>query len=199
MELHELDPDPIRQFQLWYDEAQRISRMQFPESMALATVDAQGRPAVRMVLFKGLHEGDFTFVTNFESRKARDLAHNAHAALCFFWDWTGHQVRVEGVASRMPDTYSDAYFRTRPRGSQVAAWASPQSREIRSRDELLERAKEVEKRFGSETVIPRPPNWGAFRIRAERIELWRNGEHRLHDRFEYVRGEDGWQARRLAP
>jgi pyridoxamine 5'-phosphate oxidase len=198
MELTDLDPDPIRQFERWFREAQAISGMEFPDTMALATSTPDGHPSVRMVLYKGLNNDCFTFVTSYGSRKALEIDSNPHAALCFFWDWTGHQVRAEGMVERLPEADSDAYFRTRPRSSQLGAWASPQSQEIGSRQELEDKVRELDERYRHQEV-PRPKNWGGYRLRPERIEFWKNGAHRLHDRFEFTRTPAGWLGRRLAP
>ncbi len=198
MELSDLDPHPIRQFERWFQEAQKISGMEFPTTMALATATPDGRPSVRMVLFKGLNQDCFTFMTSYESRKARELESNPRAALCFFWDHTGHQVRVEGRVERLAAADSDAYFRGRPRSSQLGAWASRQSEELSSREELEERVREMDEKFrGCE--VPRPENWGGYRLVPERLEFWKNGKFRLHDRFEFVRAGSTWNARRLAP
>jgi pyridoxamine 5'-phosphate oxidase len=198
MELTDLNPDPIQQFSRWLLEARQESGLEFPDAVALATAGADGRPSVRMVLFKGLNKNDFTFFTNLESRKARELDQNPFAALCFFWEKAGRQVRVEGRAERLSDHDADAYFRTRPHGSQLGAWASPQSRAIESRAALEERVRSTEERFRG-AAIPRPPHWGGFRVIPERIEFWKNGSHRLHDRFEYTREGGAWARRRLAP
>ena len=168
-----------------------------PTAVALATVGASGAPAVRMVLFKDADERGFTFFTNYASRKARELAAEPRAALCFYWPAIGVQVRVEGVTERLTAEESDAYFATRPRGSQVGAWASRQSEPLASRDELLARVAEVEARFPGE--VPRPPFWGGYRLSPARIEFWRAGEARLHDRTAYERTATGWNAQRLFP
>jgi pyridoxamine 5'-phosphate oxidase len=198
MELSDLNPNPLRQFEAWYADAQRVSGMEFPDTMALATADASGRPSLRMVLFKGLNKDCFTFVTSYASRKARDLERNPRAALCFFWDWTGHQVRVEGAVEKMTAADSDAYFHTRPRSSQLGAWASPQSQEIASRDVLERAVRDLDEKYRGREV-PRPPNWGGYLVRPERFEFWKNAPHRLHDRFEYERDGTGWKVRRLGP
>lgn len=164
----------------------------------LATATPDGVPSARFVLVKEVGPDGFYVYTNYLSRKARELDANASAALCFHWPEIGVQFRVEGRAERASDERSDAYFGSRPRDSRLGAWASDQSRAIASRAELLARFEEVKARFG-EGPIPRPAHWGGYRIVADRIEHWVNGEHRLHDRIVYVRNPTGWHAERLAP
>lgn len=168
-------------------------------AMALATADSAGRPSVRMVLLKGFDENGFVFFTNLESRKARDLEANPQAALCFYWQPTGRQVRIEGPVKPVNIEEADEYFASRARGSQIGAWASRQSTELSSREELLERVRETEERFeGAE--VPRPPFWSGFRLIPSRIEFWTAGEYRLHDRLVFEREEGGeWQVQRLYP
>jgi pyridoxamine 5'-phosphate oxidase len=167
-------------------------------AMALATADADGRPGVRIVLLHGLDARGFVIITNYASRKGRDIAANPQAALCFYWPWLDEQVRIEGRLSPIDAAESDAYFATRPRGKQVGAWASPQSRPLASRAELELRCAEIDRRFADQTV-PRPPFWGGFRLVPDRLEFWKAGESRLHDRVVYTRDGDGWKVERLAP
>jgi pyridoxamine 5'-phosphate oxidase len=190
-------PDPIRFFGRWFDEAAE-SGAPLPEAMTLATATPAGRPSARMVLLKGFGPQGFVFFTNFESRKAEDLAGNPHAALTFHWPALERQVRIEGVVARTADSEADDYFSTRPRGSRIGAWASPQSRVIDSRDELQSEVARRTKEFGREE-IPRPPFWGGFRVAPDRIEFWQGRRDRLHDRLVYVRTSGGWDVRRLAP
>jgi pyridoxamine 5'-phosphate oxidase len=189
--------DPLAQFQLWYREAEAANPA--PEAAALATATPDGRPSVRMVLVKRVDELGFGFHTNLESRKGLELAANPRAALLFHWrGGPGRQVRVEGGVERVPGAEAEEYFRTRPHGSRLAAWASPQSRPIADRAELERRYREAEERFaGGE--IPLPPHWGGFRLVADAYEFWQQGEHRLHDRVRYERDGEGWRATRLAP
>lgn len=169
-----------------------------PMRVALATADAQGRPSVRYVLLKGFGPGGFVFYTNYQSAKAAELEANPHAALAFHWWSTGVQVRARGMVERLGDAESDAYFASRSRGSQLGAWASDQSRPLESREALEGQLAAVEARFEGRDV-PRPPHWGGYRLRPTRLEVWLNGDHRLHDRFEFEHGEGGWTGRRLAP
>jgi pyridoxamine 5'-phosphate oxidase len=167
-------------------------------AMSLATADGGGRLGVRMVLLHGLDARGFVFFTNYESRKGRDIEANAQAALCFYWPWLDEQVRVEGRLVQIDGAESDAYFATRPRGKQVGAWASAQSRPLASRAELEARCAEIEQRYAGRDV-PRPPFWGGFRLVPDRIEFWKAGESRLHDRFQYTREGDVWRQERLSP
>jgi pyridoxamine 5'-phosphate oxidase len=165
---------------------------------ALATVTADGQPAVRFVLVKHVDTRGFVFFTNYASPKARHLAVNPRAALAFHWAALGQQVRVEGRVERVAEIESDAYFSTRPRGSQLGAWASTQSESIGSRAELDAKLAEVEARF-ADTQIPRPAHWGGFRLVPDSIEFWCNRDDRLHDRFRFTRTAEGWSCTRLQP
>ncbi|HEU4941700.1 MAG TPA: pyridoxamine 5'-phosphate oxidase [Gaiellaceae bacterium] len=193
----DLDPDPGAQFRRWYAEAS--AAVEVPEAVALATADADGRPSVRMVLAKALDDRGFKFHTGHGSRKARELAATGRGALLFHWQPLGRQVRVEGPVERVPDTESEEYFRTRPRGGQIAAWASSQSEVLESRDELEARVREFEREFDGRDV-PLPPHWGGYRLEPEVWEFWQHRDSRLHDRFRYSRQDDGgWTIERLAP
>jgi pyridoxamine 5'-phosphate oxidase len=189
--------DPLDLFLAWYAEAERL-RAPFFDAFALATADSSGAPSVRYVLFKGVRDGTLRFVTNFESKKARDLEENPRAALAFFWPATGHQVRMEGRVTRAPDADSDRYFASRDRETQLGAWASAQSRPIANRTELETELERQHDRFAGD--VPRPPHWGMLAFTPSSIELWTSGAHRLHDRFRYERAPDGtWTVTRLAP
>jgi pyridoxamine 5'-phosphate oxidase len=183
--------DPIARFAALFERARREEPAD-PTAMALATADAQGRPSVRMVLLKGADARGFVFFTNRNSRKARELAENARAALCAHWPTLAVQVRVEGGVETVSDAESDAYYATRPRESQIGAWASRQSEPLASREELLAAFDETSRRYASGPV-PRPPNWGGYRILPERIEFWRSREFRLHERLLYVREGGTWR------
>ncbi|HTN90958.1 MAG TPA: pyridoxamine 5'-phosphate oxidase [Sorangium sp.] len=167
-------------------------------AMTLATADASGRPSARMVLLKGIDDRGFVFFTNYGSRKAAELEANPFAALCIHWAKAAEQIRVEGRVERVTEAESDAYFATRPRGSQIGAWASRQSAPLPSRERLIERVREIEARFDGRPV-PRPEFWGGYRVVPDRIELWRGQESRLHDRVVYHRAGDGWRVERLYP
>lgn len=197
MDEHELDTDPVRQFAVWYAEAQAAGLPQ-PDATALATATADGRPSVRMVLLKGHDEGGFVFYTNHESRKGSELAANPHAALAFHWQPLRRQVRVEGPVECVRDTESAEYFATRPRGSQIAAWASPQSSVVASRADLDRLYEETVARFGADQIPP-PPFWGGYRLAPVTVEFWQGRDNRFHDRIRYERGRDGWARTRLAP
>lgn len=165
---------------------------------ALATADAEGRPSVRMVLLRGVDERGFVFHTNYNSRKARELDANPHAALCFHWHTLEEQIRIEGRIERLSSDESDGYFRTRPRGSQLGAWASNQSAVLPSRETLEQEYREIERRFEG-APVPRPPFWGGFRLIPERIEFWFGRPDRLHDRLSYTRAGADWRIERLYP
>ena len=197
MELADLDPDPLRQFERWFEEA-RAGGVAVPEAMTLATATRDGRPSARMVLLKSADERGLSFYTSYESRKGGELADNPRAALLFHWrEPRGRQVRVEGTVERVSRDESEAYFRTRPVESRLAAWASPQSRELSSRAELDSRYAEAGARFGDD--VPLPPHWGGFRVLPEAYEFWQHGDDRLHDRARYVLDGGSWSRIRLAP
>lgn len=196
MDTHDLDPDPLRQFELWFAAA-RDAGLPAPEAMALATATPEGAPSVRMVLLKGADERGFAFHTNYDSRKGRELTENPSAALLFHWQPLGRQVRIEGPVERLETVESGAYFHTRPLGSRLAAWASPQSRPLADRAELDRLYASAAERFGAE--VPLPPHWGGFRLLPTAYEFWQHGADRLHDRIRYEREDDGWSQTRLAP
>jgi len=191
--------DPIDAFTRVWRQVQQTAPDGFdPATATLATVDAQGAPSARMVLLRGADAEGFSFFTNYDSRKALELDSSGRAALCFFWFWLGQQVRVEGPVARVSADESDAYFASRPRGSQIGAWASQQSRPLASRAELEARYREAEARYEGRDV-PRPSHWGGYRLRPDRIEFWSEGQFRLHDRWLFTRAPDGWRRQRLYP
>jgi pyridoxamine 5'-phosphate oxidase len=190
--------DPIVRFQDAFTRAARSAPADHT-AFSLATADlATGRPTVRIVLLHGFDERGFVFYTNYEGRKGRQLEANPQAALTFYWPWLDEQVRAEGTISRISAEESDAYFAMRARGKQLAAWASLQSRPLASRHDLLARYAEFDERFAGQ-LVPRPPFWGGYRLAPDRIEFWRAGESRLHDRWLYVKNGDGWELSRLYP
>lgn len=192
------NPDPIVQFQEWFQQA--AAALTEPNAMTLATVSPAGQPSARVVLLKGLEEGDFIFYTNYESRKGRELDENPRAALVFHWPELERQVRVEGSVRRVSSGQSDAYFASRPRGSRLSAWASEQSAPVTGREELEDRLSRLERRFEGAEAVPRPPYWGGYALRPESIEFWQGREDRLHDRLVYLRAAGGaWIRSRLAP
>ena len=189
--------DPIVQFRSWYEQAVSAG-LPLPEAMTLATATSAGKPSARLVLLRGYDERGFVFYTNYESRKARELAANPQAALVFYWQPLDRQVRIEGRVDPVSAEQSDAYFKGRPRDSQLGAWASPQSQVIAGRETLERRLEEVQASHAAGEV-PRPPHWGGLRVVPEVIEFWQARAGRLHDRLRYRRGPAGWLLERLAP
>lgn len=191
--------DPFQQFQFWFKQA-LAHDLPEPNAMVLATVGPDGRPSARVVLLKGMDEESFHFYSNYQSRKGQDLAHNPNAALVFNWLKLHRQVRIEGEVLRMSESESRAYFQKRPKGSQIGAWASPQSRVIPDRRYLEARREELERQYADDPVLPLPENWGGYRVKPRAIEFWQGRTSRLHDRLRYEKDEQGqWQIRRLAP
>jgi pyridoxamine 5'-phosphate oxidase len=194
----DLDRNPIIQFQRWFEEA-LAARLPQVEAMALATATRGGKPSVRMVLLKSFDENGFVFYTNYNSQKGKELAENLRAALVFYWEDLHRQVRIEGTVSKVSSEESDAYFQTRPRESQISAWASQQSDVIGSRAELDRRFEELQKEYEGRPV-PRPPRWGGYRLKPTRIEFWQARYARLNDRIVYELRKDGsWLMKRLSP
>lgn len=190
--------DPITLFQQWMTDAES-SEINDPNAMTLATIDPNGRPVARIVLLKGLDERGFVFFTNRESRKGQALNLTPYAALCFHWKTLTRQVRVEGKVVMIDDAESDDYYNSRPRGSRIGAWASRQSRPLDNRTTLADRVAELEKQYGENDVIPRPPHWGGYRIIPDYIEFWHDGGFRLHTRLTYTRNENGWERGLIYP
>jgi pyridoxamine 5'-phosphate oxidase len=193
---HALVDDPIAQLRTWLDEAR--ASVPEPHAMTLATATLDGRPSARVVLLRGMDERGLTFFTNRRSRKGDELRLNRRAAIAIHWWELGRQVRIEGAIEEVSVEESIAYWDTRPRGSQIAAWASPQSEPFSDRTELEQRVAEVEERFGA-APVPLPPFWGGYRLVPHSIELWTHRDDRLHDRLLYVREGAGWRRERLAP
>lgn len=189
---------PFEQFRLWFADASPLGEP-LSNAATLATCAAAGAPAARVVLIKSFDERGFVFYTSYQSRKAQDLARNPAAALVFWWGSLERQIRVEGSVARIPEPESDAYFATRPRESQISAWASPQSQEIADREALERLWTDTEIRFANR-AIPRPPHWGGLRLAPHYFEFWLGRLGRLHDRFAYRKSDDGsWSMSRLAP
>ncbi|HEX6679203.1 MAG TPA: pyridoxamine 5'-phosphate oxidase [Gaiellaceae bacterium] len=189
--------DPLALFANWFREAEDAG-VEVPETMTLATADTDGAPSARMVLLKGADDDGFVFYSSYVSRKAGELERNPRAALVFYWRRLGKQVRVEGRVERVSEAESATYFATRPRGSQLAAWASRQSNPLSGREELDRRYAELEREYDGRDV-PVPPHWGGFRLRPDAIEFWQHRDNRLHDRTRYTRAREGWLSELLSP
>jgi pyridoxamine 5'-phosphate oxidase len=194
----DVDPDPLVEFRSWYRLAEEAGVPQ-PDAMTLATATPDGVPSARMVLLKGVDDGGFVFFTNYESRKASELSENPRAALILYWSAIRRQVRITGRAERLSQPESEEYFRTRPRGSRLAAWASHQSEVIADRSVLEDEYRRLESEY-ADADVPLPPFWGGYRVTPEVVEFWMGRENRLHDRLLYTRQRDGsWAVERLAP
>lgn len=191
-------PDPIEQFGKWFHEAIEAEVLE-PNAMTLSTINGDNRPSSRIVLLKGIEDKKFIFYTNYQSDKGRELTQNPVCALTFFWAELERQVCVEGIADRVDEARSEAYFQSRPRGSQIGAWTSPQSTIIDSRAILEERALQMEKKFEGLDVLPKPKQWGGFQIDPIAIEFWQGRPNRLHDRIQFVKVDGVWKIHRLAP
>jgi pyridoxamine 5'-phosphate oxidase len=190
-------PDPIVQFDKWWDEAVK-SDIDEVNAMTLATADKNNMPSARVVLLKGYDKNGFVFFTNYQSHKGEQLQQNPHACLVFFWKELERQIRVTGTVEKISGEESDAYFTSRPAGSRIGAWASPQSSVISNRNVIEENLKAIEKQFGN-AAIPRPPHWGGFIVKPLQIEFWQGRPSRLHDRIQYTLQEGSWGIERLAP
>lgn len=200
LELREanLDPNPLNQFEKWFNDALKAIPLH-PNALTLATATKDGKPSARMMLLKGFDENGFIFYTNSESKKGENLAENPLAAIVFWWAELERQVRIEGHIDKVSNEEADSYFKSRPRGSQIGAWASRQSQVISSRDVLESRFQELEVQYQNRD-IPRPPHWTGYRLRPESIEFWQGRPNRLHDRLRYRLRDDGsWIIERLAP
>ena len=194
----DVDPDPLVEFRSWYRLAEESGAPQ-PDAMTLATTTPDGIPSARMVLLKGVDDEGFVFFTNYESRKARELSENPRAALILYWSAIRRQVRITGRAERLSQPESEEYFRSRPRGSRLAAWASRQSEVIADRSVLEDEYRRLEKQY-ADADVPLPPFWGGYRVTPDVVEFWKGRENRLHDRLRYTRQRHGsWAVERLAP
>ena len=201
---HSLDRDdlsdqPLDQFKKWFKDALDAQVIE-PTVMCLSTVDADGRPSARIVLLKDVHEEGFTFYTNQESDKGKQIEQNPKVTLLFYWGELERQVRIKGVAEKIDDASATEYFQSRPKGSQIGAWASHQSEVIPGREVLQERVMELEKKYKKVEKLPKPRYWGGYLIRPQEFEFWQGRSSRLHDRFRYIQaGPDNWQIDRLSP
>ncbi|MEB3226549.1 MAG: pyridoxamine 5'-phosphate oxidase [Synechococcus sp.] len=199
--LHEDDvsDDPMVQFATWFQQATETEELREPNAMVISSVNAEGKPSARVVLLKDFSEAGFTFFTNYTSQKATELVASGHTALVFWWEPLERQIRIEGTVEKLPPERSDEYFASRPRKSQIGAWASPQSEAIANREFLEQRFKDLEAEYADKD-IPRPDHWGGFLVKPEKIEFWQGRPSRLHDRLVFTLQSDGtWQRQRLAP
>ncbi|MFZ9981130.1 MAG: pyridoxamine 5'-phosphate oxidase [Cyclobacteriaceae bacterium] len=190
--------DPLNQFSIWFNEAVK-AQINEPNAMHLATITVDGRPSGRMVLLKGLQPEGFTFYTNYQSNKGKELDHQPACCLTFFWPELERQIRIEGVTERLSEQVAEQYFQSRPRGSQIGAWASPQSAVIKNRKILEDRMHDLATKFGDTNPIQKPRQWGGYLVRPFLIEFWQGRSNRLHDRIRYLLAGDKWEIRRLAP
>lgn len=193
----DLHTNPLKQFAAWFQEA-REAQVAEPNAMTLSTVSASGIPSSRIVLLKGIEEHELVFFTNYNSQKGKEIHESPHVALNFFWPELERQIRIVGKVTKTSSMESDAYFNSRPIGSRLGAWASPQSSVIDNREEMEESQKEFEKKYKG-VVVPRPPHWGGYKVHPNRIEFWQGRASRLHDRFLYLKENDQWNLVRLAP
>lgn len=198
LDIATVNPNPVEQFQVWFDEALKANVIE-PNAMSLATVSADNRPSLRVVLLKGIEDGAFLFYTNYQSKKGNQLEVNPACALTFFWPELERQVRIEGMVERVSTEKSVDYFQSRPRGSQLGAWASPQSTSIKDRSILEERLTAMETKFENVDKVPKPQQWGGYAVQPFLIEFWQGRPNRLHDRVEFVKVDNQWKINRLAP
>jgi pyridoxamine 5'-phosphate oxidase len=198
LDVKDVMKDPIEQFEKWFLEATN-SGVPEANAMNLSTVNSDGKPTSRIVLLKGIEDRKFIFYTNYQSQKGRELESNPACALTFFWPELERQVRIEGNALRVEEKKSIEYFQSRPRGSQVGAWSSPQSTVIESREILEARKKKIEEKFEGLPVLPKPHQWGGFEINPTMFEFWQGRPSRLHDRIQFIKVDNTWRVQRLAP
>ena len=191
-------PNPVDQFEKWFHEALEANVLE-PNAMNLSTINDNNRPSSRIVLLKGIEQNKFIFYTNYQSSKGRELDRNPACAITFFWPELERQVRIEGTAERVDAEQSEKYFQSRPRGSQIGAWTSPQSSIIESREILEERALQIAKKFEALPVLPKPNQWGGYQVDPLLIEYWQGRPNRLHDRIQFVKVDGKWKIHRLAP
>jgi len=198
LDISDVNKDPIGQFDKWFKEA-LAAGIPEPNAFTLSTISEGGRPSARIVLLKGLDQRQFVFYTNYQSQKGKELDSNPACALTFFWPELERQVRIEGIATRVQESTSEQYFQSRPRGSQIGAWASPQSSVIANREILEAREREMEKKYEGMSLLPKPKQWGGFSITPVEIEFWQGRASRLHDRVVYYLADEKWTIHRLAP
>jgi pyridoxamine 5'-phosphate oxidase len=198
LDVNNVSTDPIEQFNTWFDEAIQ-AKVPEPNAMSLATVGSDQRPSCRIVLLKGVEQKQFVFYTNYQSHKGKELDAHPFCALTFFWPELERQVRIEGAVSRVEEYRSEAYFQSRPLGSQIGAWSSPQSSVIENREILDERVSQITKRFQGATKLPKPKQWGGYQVTPFMIEFWQGRTSRLHDRIEFTLIDGVWKRHRLAP
>jgi pyridoxamine 5'-phosphate oxidase len=199
LEISQVADHPIKQFEAWFQEAQD-SKIPEPNFMTFATSSIDGKPSARILLLKGIEEDGFVFFTNYNSRKGKELALNPNAAIVFFWLEMQRQVRIEGIVRKVSEADSEQYFQSRPRGSQIGAWASPQSRVIDNRETLESKVVELEKEFADEEILPLPRFWGGYKLIPSMLEFWQGRSNRLHDRIRYkLQSDKKWKIERLAP
>jgi pyridoxamine 5'-phosphate oxidase len=193
-----VNADPVKQFENWFSEALNAAVIE-PNAMNLATVNENGKPSSRIVLLKGVENGKFLFYSNYQSKKGKELDTNPACALTFFWPDLERQVRIEGIAERLDDAISETYFQSRPRSSQIGAWASPQSAILKDRAILDERVTQMEKKFEASKILPKPHQWGGYSVEPFLVEFWQGRPSRLHDRIQYAKVDNTWKIHRLAP
>jgi len=198
LDVNDCDPSPLVQFEHWFADALR-AEVEEPNAFVLSTVTKNLKPRGRVLLLKGLHEGQFVFYTNYSSAKGHELEENAHASLTFLWLPLARQIRIEGVIQKVSSELSEDYFHKRPRGSQIGAIASPQSQKVDSRSTLEAMFTETEIKFGESEILPRPGNWGGYGLVADYVEFWQGRNNRMHDRISYEKTSQGWVRSRLAP
>jgi pyridoxamine 5'-phosphate oxidase len=198
LDITSVQSDPVKQFEKWFNEAVQ-AQVPEPNAMNLATINASGAPSSRIVLLKGIENSKLVFYTNYQSSKGKDLEKTPACALTFFWPELERQVRIEGVADRVDPERSEKYFQSRPRGSQIGAWSSPQSAVIKDRALLEDRVKQIEKKFEGNEVLPKPHQWGGYEVDPILIEFWQGRPSRLHDRIQFTKVDGSWKIYRLAP